>query len=500
MNLIFYNFYITEDAFDISKSTHLKKVKCTYEYRMILGPWRDELNQSEIYEFESYLAVPEIVLPEAGKVSGPLRLFLQQINEKILVTTSVASFNISQKSFCPVHLYSPKPLSVDDVIDAVDKLSFKGREVFNLLEEQRQVAVSLCCGNCKSARDTYQSRSILAMEIFEVANADINPNKPILCQDFVHRFSWEIAALLGCFDDRIRLNHAWRKLTKEEVQKTTSKIRSSTGAYATLTSGPICIEVFHYEMLKAMTPELAERTTERLIVYGYDSTSIYLWEALAILAFVTSYYNMCLSNMLYSVHTLLGTSSGNSQKLQDTLSRIIELKLEIYGALDKTYWSFDTIVDPRRLEFFREGVANLRLGDEIRQVEVKLNALSSIFTDISQTVTSVDENTTIREIRDLGIASDNTNKIIMFLSALTAVTVSLDLANLIIPILSGNFATFREGLIALIIFSCIILSCLYVIRHYSKKTSSQKHWPSHVGTLSEVLKKRKNSNQELDKS
>jgi hypothetical protein len=227
-------------------------------------------------------------------------------------------------------------------------------------------------------------------------------------------------------------------------------------------------------LTKYMTPELLERTTSRLSVYGYDSTSIFLWGSLAVLDFVTSYYNNYLSGMLSEVHKLTTLHAANSEKLQDTLSKIIQLKLEIYRALDRVYWLFEAMPEARRLQFFREGVASLRLGDEVNQVERKLNALSSIFEDISQTVTSADENTTIREIRDLGVASDNTAKIVLFLSALTAITASIELASFLSNILNGFITPMWEGLLALFSFSCIILLCWYMIHSYSKRVRFAK--------------------------
>jgi len=475
LTLVFYDFYIIDSAKSPSVGQQLVEVKCTHDYRMLFRLSRVDAVKYTTYMYLDRLNIPQIDLPSGEKASGEGRLYFQVAAGKFLLAITVIAADRLDKVKGPAKLNYSKPLYTDDILELINQLNNTSGKYLATLEEQRNHAVQTCFGQYSRPANAEHSRKLIGIQVWDIDTGTPEIGTPMLGGELASRFAWELAALLECTSDIIRIHHAWRNLPRDRVAELLDSSQSVTAQNLIATAGSVCIEAF-----EQVAPEINERTKARLLDYGYDSTSIYLWNYLALLEFITGYYNSYLSQLLTEARNTFAKAPfstvafDKTNEVSEFLTKVVRVKTEIYEALDNVYWITANMYEERHMRFFNDSLKATHLEEEVLRIQQKLEQLTSISFGMNQVLSNRDQVRTMTQIRDLTKSSSLTNRVLTFLNLLLASTASISLAEFLKDLSPSTFPPVLQGIVAITSFVLVVAYVQYIATGKSEPEEHKK--------------------------
>jgi len=268
---------------------------------------------------------------------------------------------------------------------------------------------------------------------------------------------------LECNSDLVATHHAWKKRRVDQIETLLQQGSDVLADHRVLTNRSVCLEIS-----QVTHPTLTVRSAQRLAVFGYDSTSIYLWSYLALQEFILGHYNKFLTTWLQRVNDseepsrVENLGMNNTYKSAHTmLSTLVNVKTSIYYALDNVCWITEEMKERRHAKFFADAVTTRGLSSVQTEVERKLYELTNIATDVHQVLLTLDQRNIMADLRAISQAANHTRRSISLLNfalAATQAAILSDYLGNLVPILS---APLWKGLIGLGLFAAAII--LYVV-------------------------------------
>lgn len=473
LSLIFYDYFILDGSEKLTlENPSILEIKSKNHYNILFNLSSGGFQSQKIFQYKNGLTIPSFKLINGDNIYGSAKLFFQIIADKFLLTTTVVNIDLKNVTLSSNKIHVSKPLKADDVLEMITQLNEPGKTPFNQLAERRKKAIQDCFGLTIHS-DSIQSRKTLGIQIWDLENLKIENESPITGIKLLNDFGWEISALLQSNSDLIRKHKEWRRQSKDRIEKLFQNISSVLSDHAVVTNGSICLEISQVNY-----PVLTERSSDRIMIFGYDSTSIYLWGYLALLEFVLNYYNATLSSMLYQARQTITKQSTTDKKIiidydkaRELIKTVVNIKTEIYDSLDNVYWITGNMNEQRHVDFFQNSATSLRLDKEVIRIEQKLDQLTSITSDIEEVLLSLDQRDTMQKIKVLTEKTAETNRVLEFLSVVAAIASSV----IFTQFLASIFTVMSDPIFQISLTVVLILSILviYVILRREKNERNQ---------------------------
>lgn len=407
LSLLFYDFYLVSHD-EVKTANCMTKLESSYHYKTIFDFVAEGAIDHEFYLYSRPLTITPLMLPTAGIVKGTARLLLQLIENHFLLAVTIINIDSSGRVIDGPKLESKEPFRTNDVLTLINELNESSGSLYGIISAQRNQAVSECFGAFEIPANASQSRKNVAIQIWDIENLNLKKPDRVDGIRLSYRFGWEIAALLNCNSDLIRVHHAWRDRRVDQIAILLNQGTDVLADHRVLTNYSVCLEIS-----QVAHPSLTVRSAQRLAVFGYDSTSIHLWHYLALQEFILGYHNQLLSFLLDRADELTrrlrsaGQASGvmPQAQLREMLIQLVETKAAIYGTFDKVCWIAEKMREKRHAKFFEESTKARGLDAVLGEIERKLRELTSIATDVHQVLLSMDQTEIMRDVQNLNRAA-----------------------------------------------------------------------------------------------
>ena len=272
LSLVFYNFYLLPQDSSVNASNEgLEKLESPNKYQIMFEFSSQEQANHEVYLYKKTLTIAPTMLLTELKIAGNARLYFQLVEGKFLLATTV--INVDRLStILATKVDAERSLTVDDVFSMVMQLEWEQGSIFKELELQREKAVNECFGEFKKPPISSLNGKIVGIQIWDIADLKLSPTEMISGFELAHKYAWEITALLQVTSDLMRAHQTWRRRSHEQVAQLMCESTAVLADHRVITNGRVCLEIS-----QVTHPTLTERSSDRLRLFGYDSTSIYLW-------------------------------------------------------------------------------------------------------------------------------------------------------------------------------------------------------------------------------
>lgn len=462
LSLLFYHFYLldkpTANADLRPMGLEIEAIRCDHHYNTLFNFNDDELKRHEVYRYTKPLEIFPMELQNAGCANGAATLCFQSVG-RFLLTSTIINVDLNGDTIHHRHLNVGRSLTVSDIYDIIKNLNHPGPH-FDRLEAQREQAISDCFGHYSIPSFANQSRSILAMQVWDIANLTLTPRKKVDGVKLCFSYGWEVSALLEANCDVIWHKEGWkRNRRRDQVTKHFENASDVLADHRVLRNRSVVLEI-----CQVNHPEIGVRSAQRLASFGYDSTSVFLWGHLALEEFVLEFYSKELSVMLSNSNQVLSSMSANADRVysRDDTSRailldLLKVKTDIYYALDNVSWITEDMIEDRHVTFFRSSNRDRGFDELIGVIERKLGELSSISTDMNQVLLLADQRNTLHDLHSLTQATARAKRsidIFFFVMTAAQATILSDYFTSLIPALHTPA---WKSAIALALFGLAIL-------------------------------------------
>jgi len=474
LSLVFYNFYILTDIPSAKlPNGFLERLESPNHYQVLFEFSNEELPNHIVYLCKRSLAIRKFSLPSGNNVNGSARLYFQLLNGRFLLATTVVNVDQRAGIIPRSQLKTQRSLSVDDILAIIMQIAWEEGSVFNELERQREAAIESCFGEFRIPRISSQSRKMIGIQIWDIENLELKPDQSISGSELAYRYAWEITALLQCTSDLMRVHHAWRRRSCEQVEQLLGRSTAVLADHRIVTNGRVCLEIS-----QVTHPSLTERSSDRLRIFGYDSTSIYLWGYLAFSSFVIDYFSQLLSGFLQEAKNVMELPRESTsllaeyKEVRDVLMHIVDAKIDIYKTLDSVFWITGNLLEKRHVNFFQNQIESWQLDSSVERVEKKLRELTSIASDVHQVLTNMEERNSMDRIRELAEKAEKTNRGLEALNIIVALFSSVVLSQFIGTLNESLNTPTAQTAITVAIFVFVVSMYLLLVR--SKRTKRPK--------------------------
>ena len=467
LSLLFYDFYLITDVNGSNfNDTFIELLNSPHHYNLLFDVTEADRKNHDIYFLRTPLTLTPIQLPTAGIAKGTMRLIFQVVGAQFLLAITEINVDRSDDIIDGPQISVDQPLRVEDVLTLINELNHPEGSLFESLENQRDRAVRSCFGPTTKPINAVQSTKNVAMQIWEIDNLQLQPTDRVDGIQLSYQFAWELSALLECNSDLIRVHRAWRERHVHHIQSLVQHGTDVLADHRVLTNRSVCLEISQVKH-----PTLTIRSAQRLSVFGYDSTSIYLWGYLALQEFVLGYYNRYLSTLLQQASESLRYTGGEHPhdivvygSGRDVLADLVKTKVALYHVLDSIYWITENMREKRHAVFFAEAVEARGLDDVFGEVERKLQELTGVATDVHQVFVSIDQRDIMSDLRSLNEAAVSTRRGIAFLSFAVAAAQAAVLADYLGKLIPCLDLPLWKGLLGIGLFGAALLLYVFLSR------------------------------------
>ncbi len=253
----------------------------------------------------------------------------------------------------------------------------------------------------------------IAIQIWDIASLPADCDKDNISGDYLEdRYELDLAALLLLYNENYTQGDIWKDLSRSQIQKALDKKTDVLKDHRILISERICVEISQVD-----APTLRTVSAMRLQLYGYDSTSVFLWGLISI---VESGYKDCCYELdaLYRREVSNGKSGVPIADFSRTRQKILAEK-DSYEFLDKM------CIEDRHKAFLGNASGKKGLADYLNRIADTDKQIQDLADLIILERTS-DANEEIKKLletlQNYTKEQDRSNDIISWLSLLLAIS------------------------------------------------------------------------------
>lgn len=278
----------------------------------------------------------------------------------------------------------------------------------------------------KSA-DYEENNESVGIQIWDINNLDIS-NGEIMGEELENRYQRELSALMNYKNEHFSLNHMWQSQSIDSVKENMRLHTDVLNDHRILQSERVCIEISQVDW-----PELRPISASRLQEYGYDSTSLFLWNYIQI---IKKHYSQCqnkASLLRNNVQELLDLTKKD--EVAKKASYITKKKTELYKDLEIHNRIKNSCIENRHREFIEHGMEATGLDsiykdmeDIFHQITEGVNVALSAQTSYS----NVEMTSILSEIKRMNMLQSHSSTRLALIAIIFAIPSVCTLANFIV--------------------------------------------------------------------
>lgn len=302
-----------------------------------------------------------------------------------------------------------KPLSITNLLAIIHDIKNSnpnagnaGQKFWNIIETRLdQICSSLKIDDSSSFGDPEQNKQTkeneqnIAIQIWDIANLPTNLNQNNISGEYLEkRYELELATLLLLYDEHHTRNGEWKRLSLNQIKRVVGNKTDVLNDHRILVSERICVEISQVDK-----PSFSDISRRRLSVYGYDSTSTFLWGYLSIIEIglrkcVRDLKNLCQcisEDKATPVNEILDLSKKRQQvlRLRDQYQSVDEMCIErrhkafiVRGTTVKQLNNVVENIDRANQHF--QNSANLAISEMTAETSVEIRNLIEAFQEYTE--------------------------------------------------------------------------------------------------------------------
>lgn len=276
---------------------------------------------------------------------------------------------------------------------------------------------------------TDKNEQCLSIQIWDIASLSLQKDEDILGIELSTRYELELSAILSCYNEHFNSNGLWKIQSANQVHQSTLSRTDVLNDHQVLLSERVCVEISQVDY-----PELRQISANRLLTYGYDSTSIFLW---GYLVMVSAGYEVCdtKANKLHDKMLQLVTDCTKTYRdiKQITVEKqLISKQIEQYGALEKV------CIEERHKHFINKGLkirGLISIQEHAEKIFIKMKELSEVTLAADTSQTSNEISALLKEVKIMNIKQEESSSRLSILSLVLAFSAVIPLTEFIVKVI-----------------------------------------------------------------
>ncbi len=287
-----------------------------------------------------------------------------------------------------------------------------GRRFCKITEDRlKQICKDLNMPENISSCETKQNEQNIAIQIWDIASLPSDCDRKSISGDYLEgRYELDLAALLLLYNEHCIEGGLWKQLSSSQIRKAVANRTDVLNDHRILASERICIEISQVD-----EPCLRDISKRRLSLYGYDSTSAFLWGYLSIIEIGIKNCVSVLNELCQCI-------------LEDTHMDILDLskKRQQVLRLKGQYLSIgEMCIEGRHKEFIDRGITKKYLNkviENINKVDQQFQDLSNLSISETTSKSSIEISELFKAFRGYTEEQDRSNDIVSVLGLILALT------------------------------------------------------------------------------
>lgn len=292
--------------------------------------------------------------------------------KRAILLQTILIFDVQNKIKDTENIKTPitNPLSVTNLLAVIHDIknseTTAGVEFYKIIKDKLdRICDSLDIEGGDSLRETQPQEQNIAIQIWDIASLPTDLGQDKISGDYLEgRYELDLAALLLLYDWHHTKDGLWKQLSSSRIREAVANRTDVLNDHRILASEMICIEISQVDK-----PYFTAISKCRLSLYGYDSTSTFLWGYLSIIEIGIK---NCVS-VLKKLCTCV---------LYDAHMDILDLSKKSYQVLllkDQYLSIGEMCIEGRHKEFISRGITKKHLNE----VKESINRADQQFQDLS---------------------------------------------------------------------------------------------------------------------
>jgi len=280
---------ITEDGISSfcndNRYREIKEADYGYIERMFSA---DNHSDNKLFRIKAIDQISDVRTNDAGteRLDIALNHYVLIYAKRAILLQTILIFDVQNKIEDTENIKTPitNPLSVTNLLAVIHDIknseTTAGVEFYKIIKDKLdRICDSLDIEGGDSLRETQPQEQNIAIQIWDIASlpTDLGQNK--ISGDYLEgRYELDLAALLLLYDWHHTKDGLWKQLSSSRIREAVANRTDVLNDHRILASEMICIEISQVDK-----PSFSKISERRLSVYGYDSTSTFLWGYLSII-------------------------------------------------------------------------------------------------------------------------------------------------------------------------------------------------------------------------
>lgn len=299
------------------------------------------------------------------------------------------------------------------LIHGIKNVSTTAGQSFRRIIENRLTQI---CNDLKmpaniSFCETKQNEQNIAIQIWDIASLPPDCNRKSISGDYLEgRYELELAALLLLYNEHYTKDGLWKQLSSSQIRKAVANRTDVLNDHRILASERICIEISQVD-----EPCFRDISNRRLSLYGYDSTSTFLWGYLSIIEIGIK---NCVSVLSELCQCILEDAHMDILDLSKKRQQVLRLK-DQYLSID------EMCIEGRHKEFIGRGITKKHLNEVIENInkaDQQFQDLSNLSISETTSKSSIEISELFKAFRGYTEEQDRSNDIVSVLGLILALT------------------------------------------------------------------------------
>lgn len=441
--------------------------------RKIFSSHSHDDNKHIMFRFKETTDLSTIHVTVNGNTQNVIpkvRHYLVIYDRNTIVIQSVIVFDKNNVSNFRNSVSLNSPLDTDGILQIIFDIKTKEKNgygmmktaIFKILQKFTTIVGEENC--IDGSADYEEDNESVGIQIWDIDNLDKSKGE-VRGEDLEKKYQRELSALMNYKNEHFSLNHMWLSQSTNSVKETMRLHTDVLNDHRILQSERVCVEISQVNY-----PELRDISASRLTEYGYDSTSIFLWNYIQI---IKKYYSRCqneASILRNDVQELL--TSSEKIKVAEKARKITKKKTELYKKLEIHNRIKNSCIENRHKEFIEHGMEATGLdsvyedmGDIFNQITDGVNVALS-----AQTSYSNSEMTTIlSEIERINFFQSISSTRLALIAIIFAVPSVCTLTDFVV-----SFNNDWDNLIGRLIILFIAIGLVSLVVHFFLQDLSHK--------------------------
>ncbi|WP_432664481.1 hypothetical protein R9X47_28640 [Wukongibacter baidiensis] len=369
----------------------------------------DRIEENRIFIYDKTTQLPKIELSNNDIVTPLMTHYICIYAKSVVLVQSVLMFDRNNITNYPNVTHIDREITIDDLLTIISKIKNKEKKYYSYLEKCENQAIDLFLSELNENDKIISNYSpkdfkdiidmLLSVQIWDVSNVELSVENKNLNRSLLECYEVELATILSCHNKHIV--GSWRS-NIADLKTEWDKIKTLNDQQVIINEN-VCIEISQVNI-----PEYTDISAERLLQYGYDSTSIFLWSYMVMVKLI---YNISREQVV-SLYRRINRCDNNLIDIETIVNEeiLISMQLDIYGDLE-----FDCI-KKRHRDFIREILKRNDLEDEIKKIRELLQKIRNKSTEKYNANTSQTSSQIKKMLKEQSKASGRLSMLSLILS------------------------------------------------------------------------------------